>query len=356
MSGHPGRREYFPKAPLVDWRHELLDDPRPSKHAKYVWLALSVYWKPDGRDAWVAVSTLARQLDLARSTVQKALRELTRLDLVGVEVRPGFSYVYHATGVFERPPAAEAASHEDTGASGGGAGAFQGRPTLVSRRPEVVIEGDPEEVTQEAKGSENRVDEGGTSESSSLEEERLTSDAAVLFDNAVKLLRHQKFREWLSSQGRHEIQSRPPSGRRSVGRSGPRHMWLMKCASLSSRRRASNRDRRSRLGAERSCGCRSFWGRRLSQCRSASPPPAPQWETAVSGVPSPALRLDNPDAVLTRTDLRELGYERRAVDAVFRACPVEVWPGYSRPMIRVADFLEWRDRCTYRDGRVRPLK
>jgi hypothetical protein len=58
--------------------------------------------------------------------------------------------------------------------------------------------------------------------------------------------------------------------------------------------------------------------------------------------------------VLTRTDLRELGYERRAVDAIFRAVPVEIWPGYKKPMIRVADFLEWRERCTYRDDRVRP--
>lgn len=51
---------------------------------------------------------------------------------------------------------------------------------------------------------------------------------------------------------------------------------------------------------------------------------------------------------------RELGYERRAVDAIFRACPVESWPGYSRPMIRVSEFLAWRERCTYWGDRVRP--
>ena len=45
---------------------------------------------------------------------------------------------------------------------------------------------------------------------------------------------------------------------------------------------------------------------------------------------------------------------RRSVDAIFRACPVEVWEGYSRPLIRVADFLEWRERSTYRGDRVRP--
>jgi hypothetical protein len=74
----------------------------------------------------------------------------------------------------------------------------------------------------------------------------------------------------------------------------------------------------------------------------------------MSTVPAPAARLENPDAVLTRSDLRALGYERRAVDAIFRAVPVEVWPGYSKPMIRVSDFLEWRERCTYRGDRVRP--
>ena len=64
-------------------------------------------------------------------------------------------------------------------------------------------------------------------------------------------------------------------------------------------------------------------------------------------------RLSNPLAVLSRTDLRELGYERRAVDAIFRAVPVESWPGYSRPLIRVSDFLEWRERSTFRGDRVR---
>jgi hypothetical protein len=37
---------------------------------------------------------------------------------------------------------------------------------------------------------------------------------------------------------------------------------------------------------------------------------------------TPADRLANPDAVLSRSDLRELGYERRAVDAIFRGCRV----------------------------------
>ncbi|HXG77243.1 MAG TPA: hypothetical protein VNJ53_11790 [Gaiellaceae bacterium] len=65
--------------------------------------------------------------------------------------------------------------------------------------------------------------------------------------------------------------------------------------------------------------------------------------------------LESPDALLTRTHLRELGLERRAIDAVFRALAVVALPGYSRPMIRVRDFLELLERCTFRDDRVRPM-
>ena len=57
------------------------------------------------------------------------------------------------------------------------------------------------------------------------------------------------------------------------------------------------------------------------------------------------------DAFLSRGDLRELGLERRAVNAVFRACPVVALPGYSRPLIRVSDYLALVTDCTY-DGRT----
>jgi hypothetical protein len=65
--------------------------------------------------------------------------------------------------------------------------------------------------------------------------------------------------------------------------------------------------------------------------------------------------LANPDALLSRTHLRELGLERRAVDSVFRALPVVALPGYRRPLIRVADYLELLERSTYRncEGQVR---
>lgn len=70
--------------------------------------------------------------------------------------------------------------------------------------------------------------------------------------------------------------------------------------------------------------------------------------------PSASELLETPGALLTRSHLRELGLERRAVDAAFRACPVVVLPGYSRPMVRAEDYLELVERFTYRDDRVRP--
>jgi len=65
--------------------------------------------------------------------------------------------------------------------------------------------------------------------------------------------------------------------------------------------------------------------------------------------------LETPGLLLNRTHLRELGLERRAVDAVFRALPVVALPGYSRPMIRAEQYLELVERSTHRDDRVRPM-
>lgn len=64
--------------------------------------------------------------------------------------------------------------------------------------------------------------------------------------------------------------------------------------------------------------------------------------------------LSTPGALLTRSHLRELGLERRAIDAVFRALPVVVLPGYTRPMVRVDDYRELLETSTYRGDRVRP--
>jgi hypothetical protein len=64
-------------------------------------------------------------------------------------------------------------------------------------------------------------------------------------------------------------------------------------------------------------------------------------------------RLSLPEALLSRTDVAELGLPRRGVDAVFRALPVIVLPGYSRPMVRVSDY-DLVASSTHRDDRVRP--
>jgi hypothetical protein len=70
--------------------------------------------------------------------------------------------------------------------------------------------------------------------------------------------------------------------------------------------------------------------------------------------PTAAELLDRPGALLSRSHLRELGLERRAVDAVLRELPVVVLPGYSRPMVRAEDYRQLLERSTYRDDRVRP--
>jgi hypothetical protein len=70
--------------------------------------------------------------------------------------------------------------------------------------------------------------------------------------------------------------------------------------------------------------------------------------------PAAGELLNTPDALLTRTHLRELGLDRRAVDAVFRELPVVVLPGYSRPFVRAADFQALLEKSTYAGDRVRP--
>jgi len=67
-----------------------------------------------------------------------------------------------------------------------------------------------------------------------------------------------------------------------------------------------------------------------------------------------AERLATPDAFLSRGDLAELGLPRRAVDSVFRALPTVHLPGYSRPLIRVSDYLAFLEEHTFRGDRVRP--
>jgi hypothetical protein len=70
--------------------------------------------------------------------------------------------------------------------------------------------------------------------------------------------------------------------------------------------------------------------------------------------PTATELLETPGALLSRSHLRELGLERRAVDAVFRALPVVVLPGYSRPLIRAEDYRALLAENTYNGDRVRP--
>lgn len=74
----------------------------------------------------------------------------------------------------------------------------------------------------------------------------------------------------------------------------------------------------------------------------------------MNGRPTAAELLETPGAVLSRSDLRELGWERRAIDAIFRELDVVFLPGYARGHVRVADYLELLERSTFRGDRVRP--
>lgn len=70
--------------------------------------------------------------------------------------------------------------------------------------------------------------------------------------------------------------------------------------------------------------------------------------------PAASELVRTPGALLSRTHLRELGLERRAVDAVFRELAVVVLPGYSRPLVRAESYLALLEASTYGGDRVRP--
>jgi hypothetical protein len=63
--------------------------------------------------------------------------------------------------------------------------------------------------------------------------------------------------------------------------------------------------------------------------------------------------LENPDALLNSSHLRELGLNRRGIDAVLRNCPTIHLPGYSRAMVRVKDYRHFVDASTHEGDRVR---
>ena len=61
-------------------------------------------------------------------------------------------------------------------------------------------------------------------------------------------------------------------------------------------------------------------------------------------------------AFLTSSHLRELGWTRTQIDAIWRACPMVILPGTRRPVLRVEDYLAYSEEHTYRNDqpRVRP--
>lgn len=85
-----------------------------------------------------------------------------------------------------------------------------------------------------------------------------------------------------------------------------------------------------------------------------APGPRPQEDAPPRRHPPARELLETPGALLTRTHLRDLGLERRAIDAVFRKLPVVALPGYSRPLVRAEAYLDLIAEHTYRDDRVRP--
>jgi hypothetical protein len=71
--------------------------------------------------------------------------------------------------------------------------------------------------------------------------------------------------------------------------------------------------------------------------------------------PTASELLETPGALLTRSHLRELGWQRGAIDQIFRNVPTVHVPGYSRAMIAVESYLAFVAEHTYDDRvRVRP--
>jgi hypothetical protein len=75
----------------------------------------------------------------------------------------------------------------------------------------------------------------------------------------------------------------------------------------------------------------------------------------VSARPSAGELLETEGALLTRGHLAELGLTRTMIDAVFRVLPVVHFPDCHRGAVKREDYLDLRERCTYRDDRVRPM-
>jgi DNA-binding transcriptional ArsR family regulator len=122
------------KAPLIAWRHELVNDERLKQREQHIALVLSVYWDGDGRKAHPSVARLVRQTGMSERTVRYTLAGIRDLGIVEAVVKPGRTTIYHA--VIPYPtPATRAGGSVCTALSGiaGGLQLQQGDPCNQSR-------------------------------------------------------------------------------------------------------------------------------------------------------------------------------------------------------------------------------
>jgi hypothetical protein len=77
---------------------------------------------------------------------------------------------------------------------------------------------------------------------------------------------------------------------------------------------------------------------------------------SVAPKPTAAELLETPGAVLTSSHLKELGWTRTHIDAIWRSCPMVILTGARRPVLRVEDYLAYLEEHTFRNEqpRVRP--
>jgi hypothetical protein len=139
--------------------------------------------------------------------------------------------------------------------------------------------------------------------------------------------------------------------RRPIDNSNPRQLTLDEWAETIGAERVANEasPRRASTRAASAPGRAARGGRTAKERLGATT------GQANGQAPAAVKLLEMPGALLTRSHLRQLGLERRAVDAIFRALPVVALPGYSRPMIRVEQYRELVERNTFCDDRVRPM-